>query len=109
MQGEARILDAPNIRNDYYVNIIDWGKNNVLAVALGPALYLWNPVNKNIHKLLQVQTYNDYPTSVSWSEDARSLAIGYMQSKLQLWDAETLKCVSSQFHFKMKMLLKTLN
>ncbi|KAG8638552.1 hypothetical protein MANES_14G042200v8 [Manihot esculenta] len=90
---EAKILDAPNIKNDYYVNIIDWGKNNVLAVALGGALYLWNSENKSILKLLEVQGDSDYPTSIAWSEDTRSLAVGYMHSTLQLWDTETAKCV----------------
>ncbi|CAN1787847.1 Cell division cycle 20.3, cofactor of APC complex, partial [Linum perenne] len=72
-----RILDAPNIRNDYYVNIIDWGKNNLLAVALGRALYLWNSESQAITKLSEVQfSSEDCPVSVSWSHDSRSLAVG---------------------------------
>ncbi|EEF51653.1 cell division cycle, putative [Ricinus communis] len=90
---ETRVLDAPNIIDDYYVNIIDWGKNNVIAVALGQAIYLWNAENKSTLKLLEVESDSDYPTSISWSEDNRSLAVGYMQSKLQLWDTEALRCV----------------
>ena len=91
VQGEKRILDAPGLRNDYYVNIMSWGKNNILAVALGPELYLWNSEDQSVHKLLQVRGGNDMPTSVTWSEDARTLAVGYMCSKLQLWDAESSK------------------
>jgi cell division cycle protein 20 (cofactor of APC complex) len=37
-----RILDAPDISDDYYLNLLDWSAQNVLAVALGPAVYLWN-------------------------------------------------------------------
>lgn len=37
-----RILDAPEIQNDYYLNLIDWSHFNVLAVALGGSIYLWN-------------------------------------------------------------------
>ncbi|KDP22501.1 hypothetical protein JCGZ_26332 [Jatropha curcas] len=90
---EARVLDAPQIKNDYYLNMIDWGKNNILAVALGQTLYLWNSENKNIVNLLEVQDDNDYPSSVAWSENSRSLAVGYMCSKLQIWDTETSKCI----------------
>src|SRR5690349_5836884 len=36
-QKPERVLDAPGIMDDYYVNLIDWGKTNVLAVALGTA------------------------------------------------------------------------
>ena len=95
MQKEARILDAPYAKNDFYVNIMDWGNNNTFAVALGSALYMWNPETNIVERLLEVEGNNDFPTSVAWSEDARSLAIGYDQSALQLWDVETTKCVSS--------------
>jgi hypothetical protein len=30
-----RILDAPNLIDDYYLNLLDWSKNNVVAVGLG--------------------------------------------------------------------------
>ncbi|KAF3433221.1 hypothetical protein FNV43_RR24323 [Rhamnella rubrinervis] len=89
---EVKILDAPNLKNDFYMNIMDWGKNNTLAVALGSELFLWNSDSQKAHKLLKVDE-SDYPTSVAWSEDAKLVAVGYMGSKLQLWDAETCKLV----------------
>ncbi|CAJ1967840.1 unnamed protein product [Sphenostylis stenocarpa] len=89
-KGESRILDAPNIRNDYYANIMDWGGNNILAVALGSDMYLWNSENSNVIKLFNAAS-NDFPTSVSWSEDTHYLAIGFKSSELELWDAETSK------------------
>ncbi|KAK8489797.1 hypothetical protein V6N11_046864 [Hibiscus sabdariffa] len=92
-KGEKRVLDAPKLRNDYYANIMSWGKNNILAVALGPELYLWNSEDQRVHKLLQVPGGNDWPTSVTWSEDARTLAVGYMCSSLQLWDVESSKLI----------------
>lgn len=30
-----RILDAPNLVDDYYLNLLDWSRNNVVAVGLG--------------------------------------------------------------------------
>ncbi|XP_054822009.1 cell division cycle 20.5, cofactor of APC complex-like isoform X2 [Prosopis cineraria] len=93
-KGEARILDAPNLKNDFYLNIMDWGKNNVLGIALGSDLYLWNAENRNVIKLFQA-IGSDYPTSVAWSEDSQFVAAGFMSSKLQLWDAETSKAVRS--------------
>ncbi|PSS33230.1 Cell division cycle 20.1, cofactor of APC complex like [Actinidia chinensis var. chinensis] len=92
---EARILDAPNIRDDYYLDIMDWGKTNMVAIALGSELYLWNAETRNIQKLLQVDRENDYPSSVAWSADARTVAVGHRCSEIQLWDAEALKLVRS--------------
>ncbi|XP_057971718.1 cell division cycle 20.2, cofactor of APC complex-like [Malania oleifera] len=89
----CRILDAPRIKDDYYLNIMDWGKNNILAVALGSVLYLWNAENGSIQMLSEADGDDDYPASVAWSEDAKMVAVGYFSSKLQLWDVETSKLV----------------
>ncbi|CAK9135921.1 unnamed protein product [Ilex paraguariensis] len=90
---ETRILDAPKIKDDYYLNIMDWGKINIVAIALGSELYLWNAENSKIHKLLSVFQGDNYPTSVAWSDDAKILAAGHMFSQILLWDAETGKLV----------------
>ena len=34
-QAPERILDAPELLDDYYLNLLDWSPNNVLGVALG--------------------------------------------------------------------------
>jgi cell division cycle 20, cofactor of APC complex len=92
LQKESRVLDAPKIKNDYYTNLVDWGKNSILAVALGPEIYFWNSVTTDVSRLFKVNG-NNYPTSVSWSEDAKYVATGFVHSQLQIWDAETSKLV----------------
>jgi len=37
-----RVLDAPNLCDDFYLNLVDWSQQNALAVALGNAVYIWN-------------------------------------------------------------------
>jgi cysteine sulfinate desulfinase/cysteine desulfurase-like protein len=38
-----QLASAPELVDDYYLNVLDWGQSsNVLAVALGAAVYLWN-------------------------------------------------------------------
>lgn len=93
MQNASKILDAPNLRDDYYLNIIDWGRTNVLAVALGSVTYLWNASNHEIQQLEEENNQDDYPSSVAWSTDAKTLGVGRACSKIQLWDAETSKLV----------------
>lgn len=85
-QVPEKILDAPNLVDNYYLNLIDWGQNNILAVALGLDLYLFNVATGVVQKLMQTDA-NDYVTSVAWFEDGRTLAVGHNNSKLQLWDA----------------------
>ncbi|MCI25087.1 cell division cycle 20.5 cofactor of APC complex-like, partial [Trifolium medium] len=93
-KNESKVLDAPNIRDDYYTSTLDWGKNNILAVGLGTEIYLWNSVTADVSRLFKGQRIlNDYPTSVSWSEDSKYLATGFVDSQLQLFDGETSKLV----------------
>ncbi|MBA0703641.1 hypothetical protein Golax_015951 [Gossypium laxum] len=94
-KAEMIVLDAPGLMDDYYVNIMSWGKNNVLAVGLGPTVYLWNSVDQRTHKLFHVREEDNWPTSITWSEEARTLAVGYTCSNLQLWDAESSKLIRS--------------
>ena len=61
-----RILDAPELIDDYYLNLIDWGSSNQVAVALGGVVYLWNAESGDITQLMQTSPENedDYVTSV---------------------------------------------
>jgi cell division cycle 20, cofactor of APC complex len=34
-QSADRVLDAPEFRTDFYLNLIDWSSTNVVSVALG--------------------------------------------------------------------------
>ena len=73
-----RILDAPDLKDDYYLNLIDWSAQNVLAVALGPTVYLWNATDGSINELLTLENEEvDYVSSLSWVPgDGNFLAVG---------------------------------
>lgn len=92
-QKATRALDAPLLSDDYYSNVMDWGKSNILAVVLGSILYIWNAQVQKAGILMEVKREHDYPTSVAWSNDGKIVAVGCNSSKLQLWDAETSKLV----------------
>lgn len=36
-----RVLDAPDIVDDFYLNLLDWSDSNVVAIALKDQVYLW--------------------------------------------------------------------
>ncbi|KAM8930220.1 cell division cycle protein 20 homolog [Pelodytes ibericus] len=86
-----RVLDAPDIRNDYYLNLIDWSANNLLAVALNDSVYLWNYTCGTILLLLQMENSQDYISSVSWIKEGNYLAVGTSNSEVQLWDVQQQK------------------
>ena len=37
-----KVLDAPDLQDDFYLNLLDWSAQNLLAVGLGTAVYLWS-------------------------------------------------------------------
>ena len=41
-KNALKVLEAPDLRDDFYLNLLDWSQQNILAVALGDKIYLWN-------------------------------------------------------------------
>jgi WD40 repeat protein len=37
-----KVLDAPQLQDDFYLNLVDWSSSNVLAVGLNRAVYIWS-------------------------------------------------------------------
>ena len=52
----TRILDAPDLLDDYYLNLLSWSDTNVLAVALSQTVYLWNAESGAIEELCNVES-----------------------------------------------------
>lgn len=80
-----KVLDAPGLVNDYYLNLIDWGKNNLLAVCLGEGAFVWNPSTQEGHQFFSSDNSLMMPTAVSWSPcvDAFHLERGLDRNRLQ--------------------------
>jgi cell division cycle protein 20 (cofactor of APC complex) len=93
-QTAERTLDAPDLLDDYYLNLLDWSANNVLAVALGNTVYLWDATTSSIEELLVVDEEGPV-TSVSWASDGKYLAVGLNNSVVQLWDSQSLRQLRS--------------
>ncbi|KAJ7949822.1 cell division cycle 20.2, cofactor of APC complex-like [Quillaja saponaria] len=85
-QTSERTLDAPDLVDDYYLNLMDWGSCNVLAIALGSTVYLWDASNGSTSELVTVDDEDGPVTSVSWAPDGRHIAVGLNNSEVQLWD-----------------------
>jgi cell division cycle 20-like protein 1 (cofactor of APC complex) len=81
-----KILDAPSLEDDFYLNLVDWGNANVLAVGLGESVYLWNSGTGLVAKLCSV-AITEKVTSVSWMNGGQQLAVGSSDGYVRLWDA----------------------
>ncbi|CAM8901113.1 unnamed protein product [Rhodiola kirilowii] len=90
-----KVLDAPALQDDFYLNLVDWSALNVLAVGLGNCVYLWNASSSKVTKLCDLgdDGRDDSVCSVSWAQRGTHLAVGTSNGKLQLWDASRCKRV----------------
>ncbi|KAJ7940922.1 WD40-repeat-containing domain protein [Mycena leptocephala] len=86
-----RVLDAPELAEDFYLNLVDWSSTNVLGVGLGSCVYLWTAHNAAVNRLCDLSDSNDSISSVSWVQKARStLAVGTISGRLHVYDANRL-------------------
>ncbi|CAO3647389.1 unnamed protein product [Mucor hiemalis] len=84
-----KILDAPELQDDFYLNLVDWGINDCLAVGLGSCVYLWNSNTSRVTKLCDFVT--DTVTSVNWAGAGNILAVGTNSGRAVLYDTEHSK------------------
>jgi cell division cycle protein 20 (cofactor of APC complex) len=89
-QTPERILDAPDLVDDFYLNLLDWSSRNVVAVALANALYLWSADTGTIHQLMTSgERAGNNITGVAWNQAGDRLAVGQQDASAAVWDAET--------------------
>ncbi|KAJ6116405.1 hypothetical protein N7512_006130 [Penicillium capsulatum] len=81
-----KVLDAPDLQDDFYLNLVDWGSGNILGVGLANSVYMWSSSTGEVNKLCELK--DDTVTSVSWIQRGTHLAIGTGKGLVQIWDAE---------------------
>lgn len=90
-----KVLDAPELQDDFYLNLVDWSSQNVLAVGLGTCVYLWNAFTSQVTRLCDVSVESDMISSVAWSKKGSHLAIGTYRGHVQIWDVTKSSCLRS--------------
>ncbi|KAJ1548021.1 ubiquitin-protein transferase activating protein [Nowakowskiella sp. JEL0078] len=89
-----RTLEAPGLADNYYLNLLDWSTQNVIAIALGSKVYTWNAETGDTKEFCDVSELGndtDSITSLQWTNDGSYLAVGTNAGETQIWDAETEK------------------
>eukprot|EP01084_Bolivina_argentea_P154080 268620_1 len=90
-----RVLDAPDLMDDYYLNLLHWGApNNMIAIGLGSSVYLWNSANGEINLLTDYNQNDDsdtYVCSVRWNHNSQYIAVGTSDNIVTLYDANSRK------------------
>jgi len=85
-----RVLDAPNIGDEFYSELLDWSINNKIAIALDSVVYVWNANNGNINTIGNKEETGNI-CSLKWSNDGNYLGIGTNTGETQIWDTNENK------------------
>jgi hypothetical protein len=67
----VKILDVPNIKDDFYLNLVDWHDKGPMAIALNDEAYIYTPTD--INKLTKV--FNTYISSVKFTDSILSVGL----------------------------------
>ena len=86
-QEPERILDAPNLIDNFFHNPLDWGSKNILSVCLGVHNYLWNYNNFEANLLTKNQNDINFCTSC-FMDNGICIALGLDNGDIELWDIE---------------------
>lgn len=97
-----RVLDAPDLSDDFYLNLVDWGLQDILAVGLGDSVYLWDGLTQLVERLCLLEN-KDKVTSLSWIGAGTHLAVGTLRGLVEIWDATKLKCVRTMTGHKLRV------
>mmetsp|Transcript_35746 Transcript_35746/g.77255 ORF Transcript_35746/g.77255 Transcript_35746/m.77255 type:complete len:476 (-) Transcript_35746:310-1737(-) len=81
-----KVLDAPQLQDDFYLNLVDWSSTNTLCVGLCNCVYLWNACTSRVTKLCDLSG-DDVVTSVNWTQRGAHLAVGTNKGEVEIWDA----------------------
>jgi cell division cycle protein 20 (cofactor of APC complex) len=86
-----RSLDVPGFIDDFYLSLLAWSSDNIVAVAMESAVYLGNLTTDVVTCLCEINDYY-YISSVKWVT-SRFLAVGVSYGKIRLYDVTTRACV----------------
>ncbi|KJP84872.1 hypothetical protein AK88_05498 [Plasmodium fragile] len=88
-----KVLSAPNLVDDFYLNLVDWSRQNIIAVAVGLSngvVQIWD-----MEKEVKVRKYRNHKRRVGalgWHYD--TLTTGSMDNKIVCSD---IRCKDSSY------------
>ena len=103
-----RVLDAPELADDFYLNLVDWSSTNVLGVGLASSVYLWAANTAVVSKLCDLSASNDTISSVSWAQKVGTNGLNFnevlnihREQRLLLARSQVVYTYMTQIHFKL--------
>ncbi|KAI0980799.1 hypothetical protein GJ496_004333 [Pomphorhynchus laevis] len=94
-----RILDAPNIRDDFYIQLIDWSYNNIVGLVLDNNAYLWNATTHDTTRVCSCEIAGTYFSGLSFLSKNDVIALSTSNGKIEIRDYKSnshIRCIGSR-------------
>lgn len=90
-KAPKKILDAPGIIDDFYMDILDWSATDLIGISLMNSVYLWknNIKDNSISKLVELD--DGCYCAIKFCPSGKLLAGGEDSGHLHIYDVETKK------------------
>jgi WD40 repeat protein len=82
-----KVLDAPDVIDELPARLIDFNNQNVLAVALGQAIYIWDSGN-----VFQLMDADSLISGLCWTDQGLVISA---RGEVELWDAQKCQIVQT--------------
>ncbi len=82
-----KILDAPLLRDDFYLNLVDWSDKDHIGVGLQSSLYIWSGSLSKVERVYESIHPSDYICSVSFLRgDQHKISAGFTDGQVRVFD-----------------------
>lgn len=88
-----KVLDAPCLRDDFYLNLVDWSDNDNIGVGLQTSLYVWSGCTSKVKKIYESSSLTNYICSVSFMRHTPKVCAGFTDGVVKVFDILKSKTV----------------
>lgn len=82
-----KTLEAPGLKDDFYVDLLDWSSLNSLTVGLGNTICSWDASSSRLKKAIELP--RDFISALKFSSAGYHLAVGTDKGSAIVFDTQT--------------------
>jgi cell division cycle 20-like protein 1, cofactor of APC complex len=90
-QQPYRVLPAASLKDDFYLNLLDWADSGHIAVGLQSSLYLWSGCASRVTKMREFREEGESLCGLSFQSGGSRIALGLSRGDVTLLDIEKQK------------------
>jgi cell division cycle 20-like protein 1 (cofactor of APC complex) len=90
-----KVLSLPGLQDDFYINLLDWSSNNLIAAGVGESAYVWSANNNS--KVVRLCNWPCLVSSVSFMAGGQLVGFANNNSEIVVKDIGKNKSVYKSF------------